>query len=53
MVNPRVIENIVENIFKDMSDRRGLDLSELDSETQADIRASWHAIVYAELKDRN
>lgn len=38
-------KRIVDSIVKDLNDRRGLGIDELDDDLQAEIREAWVAIV--------
>ena len=52
MTVSEVAENIVSEIIKDLSDRRGLrhEWDRIDEDIQAEIRTTWEQIVVREIQ---
>ena len=51
----KIIDEIIDALFLDLSNRKGFDLGELDTETQDEIRDTWRKILeeilYPSVKD--
>jgi hypothetical protein len=48
----KVAKQIVEDLFSDLNDRRGMHVSNLDEETREEIRSVWERLIVMRLSGR-
>lgn len=52
MINEKIAEQIVKDIWDDVCGRNGFDLGRLDKDVQKEIKADWKEIIVSRLNEK-